>query len=104
MAKGHENLVPLNKRSKEVQRAIQEKGRQANKEKCQKRKTLREELLSLLEKGDTQSRISLAQLEKALAGDTKAFEVIRDTIGEKPTEKVENSGTQTLDISIKVME
>lgn len=104
MAKGHENLIPLNKRSKEAQREIQEKGRQANKLKIQQRKTLAEELLALLSEGDTQKRLSLAQLEKALSGDTKAYEVIRDTIGEKPTDKVENSGTQTLEVQIKVME
>ena len=57
------------------------------------RKTLKEELLLLLSDGDTQSRLSLALIEEALNGNkagsvTKAFEVIRDTIGEKPTEKI----------------
>ena len=32
--------------------------------------------------------IALKQMEKALDGDTKAFEVIRDTAGQKPVEKV----------------
>ena len=36
-----ENLIPLNKRSKRVQREIQEKGREANKEKQQRKKALR---------------------------------------------------------------
>ena len=59
------------------------------------RKTLKEELLLLLSDGDTQSRLSLALIEEALNGNkagsvTKAFEVIRDTIGEKPVDKVEN--------------
>ena len=85
-------------------RELQEKSVAKRKQNIAERKTLREELLSLLAQGDTQSRMSLAQLQKALDGDTKAFEVIRDTIGEKPTDKVENSGTQTLDINIKVME
>lgn len=31
----------------------------------------------------------LAQMKKALKGDTKAFEVLRDTSGQKPVEKVE---------------
>lgn len=83
-----QNLIPLNKRSKKVQREIQEKGRQANKAKIEARKTLREELLSLLEKGDTQNKLSLSLIEKAMTGDTKAFEVIRDTIGEKPKENI----------------
>ena len=61
------------------------------------RKTLREELLALLaadvtdKKGRTAQAnvaISNALLHKALKGDTKAFEIIRDTIGEKPVEKV----------------
>ena len=56
------------------------------------RKTLREELLALLKSGNTQSRLSLALIEKAMNGDTKAFEVIRDTIGEKPKDEVTLDG------------
>jgi hypothetical protein len=33
--------------------------------------------------------VTLALIEKAMSGDTKAFEVIRDTIGEKPVDKVQ---------------
>lgn len=83
------NLIPLNKRSKEIQREIQEKGRRANKQKCEERKTLKQELLLLLSQGKTQEKISLALISKALNGDTKAFEVIRDSIGEKPVDKVQ---------------
>lgn len=62
-----------------------------------KRRTLREELLALLsgditdKKGRTvqaQTAMSNAILKEALSGNTKAFEVIRDTIGEKPVDKV----------------
>lgn len=84
-----QNLIPLNKRSKKVQREIQEKGRKANKKKCEERKTLKEELLTLLSQGKTQEKMSLALIEKAMNGDTKAYEVIRDTVGEKPVEKVQ---------------
>lgn len=96
------NLKPI--KDSERARKLQEKAAEKQRENIARRKTLAEELLALLSVGDTQKRLSLAQLEKALAGDTKAYEVIRDTIGEKPTDKVENSGTQTLDINIKVME
>lgn len=99
---GTQNLKKIT--SSQMARELQKKSVEKRKQNIAERKTLREELLSLLAKGDTQSRMSLAQLEKALNGDTKAFEVIRDTIGEKPTDKVENTGTQTLDINIKVME
>lgn len=62
-----------------------------------KRKTLREELLALLSsdivdrKGRTvhaQTAMSNALLKEALSGNTKAFEIIRDTIGEKPVDRV----------------
>lgn len=43
----------------------------------------------LLSEGDNNRRMSLAIFERALNGDTKAFEVIRDTIGEKPKEEIE---------------
>ena len=56
--------------------------------KRRKNKEFRDELLALLNKGDTRKKVSIAILEKALAGDVKAFETIRDTIGEKPSEKV----------------
>lgn len=60
------------------------------------RKTLRNELLDLLtvmiEKDgvekSAQEAISSALVKRAIDGDTKAFEIIRDTIGEKPTENV----------------
>lgn len=65
-----------------------QKGGIASAKARQKRKTLKEELLLLLEEGDTQKSISLSLISKAMSGDTKAFEVIRDTIGEKPIDKV----------------
>jgi succinyl-CoA synthetase beta subunit len=66
------------------------------------RKTLKEELLLLLSEGNTQNKLSLALIEKAMNGDTKAFEVIRDTIGEKPTDKIEQSGELNNMITVKL--
>ena len=87
---GSDNLIPLNKRTKEEQRAITTAGGIASGESRRARKTLKEELLLLLSEGDTQKTVSVALLKKAMDGDTKAFEVLRDTIGEKPVDKVEN--------------
>ena len=56
------------------------------------RKTLREELLLLLSEGDIQNKISLALLKQAEKGNTKAYEIIRDTVGEKPKENINVSG------------
>jgi len=88
------NLIPFNERTESEQRAIAIAGGKASGESRRARKTLKEELLLLLSVGDTQQNVSVALIQKALDGDTKAFEVLRDTIGEKPTDKVE--ATQTV--------
>ena len=69
-------------------------------EKRAERKTLREGLLLLLSeelKKDgqptgktTQDAIIAGLVKRAVAGDTRAFEIIRDTIGEKPVERIAN--------------
>ena len=93
-----ENLVSLADRTTEEQRAIASAGGKASGEARRKRKTLKEELLLMLSDGETQKSVTLALIEKAMSGDTKAFEVIRDTIGEKPADKVETKQT-VLDMS-----
>ena len=89
------NLIPitsktareLGRRGAEVSNAVQKRA-----------KTFAEELRLLLEveiannKGQmvtTRKAISTALIKKALQGDKGAYEQIRDTVGEKPTEKVE---------------
>lgn len=85
---GTKNLKPLNTRSKEDQRKIRSAGGKRSGEVRRARKTLREELLALLSDGNTQNKISTALIDEALNGNVKAFETIRDTIGEKPVDKV----------------
>ena len=84
-----QNLKPLNTRTKSEQREIAKKGGKARAQKLKEQKTLKEELLALLAEGDTQKKISLALIKKALNGNVKAFEMIRDTTGQKPTDKQE---------------
>ncbi len=81
------NLKPI--RTKNEARAKGKKGGKKSGEVRRERKQLKEELLLLLSTGDTQKKISIALIEKALLGDIRAFETIRDTIGEKPTDKQE---------------
>ncbi len=83
------NLVSLADRTTEEQRKIAKMGGIASGESRRKRKTLKEELLVLLSEGDTQEKISLSLIKQALEGNTKAFEIIRDTVGEKPKEEIE---------------
>lgn len=85
-----DNLKPV--RTKEEARERGKKGGIKSGEVRRERKTLKDELLLLLATGNTQNKVSLALIEKALSGDTKAFEVIRDTIGEKPQDKLNISG------------
>ena len=92
-----QNLKPV--KSKKEARERGRKGGLASGEARRKRKTLKEELLLMLSDGDIQEKISLALINEAInrnnAGSvTKAFEVIRDTIGERPVEKVQ--ATQTV--------
>ena len=93
-----ENLVSLGDRTKEERQAIGRKGGIASAKARRERKTLKEELLLLLSTNDNNNKISLALLQKALNGDIQAFTTIRDTIGEKPVEKVE------ADVGIKKLE
>lgn len=92
--KGIENLKPVTKRSKEEAREISKKGGIRSGESRRERKKLKEELLLLLSEGDNNRKMSIAIFERALNGDTKAFEVIRDTIGEKPKEQIESTNIE----------
>ena len=80
------NLKPV--QSKDEARKKGRAGGIASGKARRERKTLKEELLTLLKTGDNQKKISIALLARALDGSTKAFEVIRDTIGEKPKDEI----------------
>lgn len=95
-----QNLKPI--RDSKRARELQEKAAQKQRENIAKRKTLKEELLLLLSQNNTQEKMSLSLITKALNGDTKAFEIIRDTIGEKPTDKIEQSGELNNTITVKL--
>lgn len=93
-----QNLIPQNKKSPEERSRIARMGQIASTEAKRRKKTFREAIEAILEKEvldkngnkiDLLTAISAKQIEKAGKGDTKAFEVIRDTIGQKPVERVE---------------
>lgn len=92
---GADNLVPL---TTEKAREVGRLGGIASGEAKRRKKTLRDELIALLETEDTQSRVSIALIQEAIVGNgsgsvAKAFETIRDTIGEKPTENMNLNAT-----------
>lgn len=91
------NLIPTTKRSKsEVRRNAAKGGRKSGEVRRQK-KLLKDCLDELLQKewenrqGEKMSgseAISVAVFKKALAGDIKAYEVVRDTSGQGVVQKV----------------
>ena len=60
-------------------------------------------MLLLLATGNNQNKMSIAMIEKAMKGDTKAFEVIRDTIGEKPKDQLQLEQDKPFEVNIKVV-
>lgn len=98
------NNENLRKLSTEEARKIGRKGGLASAKARQQRKSLKEELLLLLQNDDIQKKISVALIERAMTFDTmgnKAFEVIRDTIGEKPKEEIGVTGQLTYEQALK---
>lgn len=96
-SKGYDNLIPANKRSKEEVRRNSAKGGRKSGEVRRQKKLLKECLDELLEKewenrqGEKMSgaeAISVAVFKKALAGDMKAYEIVRDTSGQGVVQKV----------------
>ena len=90
MSKEDIKKFQFSKLSAERKKEIQEMGRQANKEKWEQKKLLKDLLEYGLgietEKGNNAVEITEALINKAKSGEVKAYEVIRDTLGQKPIE------------------
>ena len=107
-----QNLVPLESRSKEEARKIRSQGGKASVKVRRAKKSMRELckiVLSMpLGEGSTvdvediknlravagenisvEAAMILKQVQKALKGDTRAFESVRDTAGERPAQAVD---------------
>lgn len=93
----NENLIPTNLRSKEEVRRNASKGGIKSGQVRREKKIFQEAVLKALsakENGETVlDRGVIALCKRMLKGDPKAFELLRDTAGEKPTDKVEASVT-----------
>lgn len=91
-----EDLKPFNTLTEEEQKKLASKGGKKSVEVRREKRLLREELELLLEMMDKnnntiQEKICFALIKKASQGDTKAFEIVRDTIGQKPVERIETA-------------
>lgn len=94
----NQNLIPLNERTKSEQRAIAKKGGLASGESRRSKANLKMALERLLENnwldeatGETLTGaeiLALRLFEKAMKGNVKAFEMVRDSSGQKPVDTI----------------
>lgn len=91
-----DNLISLADRTEAERRAIATKGNEASLKSRRERKQLQKELLAILEDGDVRARVCTALVDKALSGDVRAFQILRDTVGERPLESVSLSASADL--------
>ena len=119
---GKDNLKPFGELTAEEQRAIAKKGGEASVKARRKKKAMRESLEILLEmklkngkecdvenvksfaelKGKNitvEQALLIAQIQKALKGDTTALTFIRDTSGQAPGQKLDITGAVPVVIS-----
>jgi len=105
-----ENLKPFNTLSKDERREIAQKGAEATNKKIKEKKLLKDTIQMFFESTptpevieqcanafgfnpkDLQEVITGGLIQKAMCGDAKAFEVLRDTAGQKPVDKKEITG------------
>jgi len=99
LANNEENLIGkgFDSRTTEEQRKIARQGGKASAEARRKKRDLRLALELLLEKemksanGETVTgteALTARLFKEAMSGNVRAFEVVRDTVGQKPVEKV----------------
>lgn len=90
-----QNLKPFSELTESEQREIRSKGGKASGKARRKRKEFKDALkialTVVMDNNKTVQEIGIeALMDRFMKGDLKAFELVRDTIGEKPTDKVEN--------------
>lgn len=90
------NLIPNSERSPSEVRENGKKGGQKSgevrREKRILRELLEEALLKKTKTGNKYIDITNALIKQAEKGNVKAYETIRDTLGQKPIDKIEHNG------------
>ena len=99
------NLKPLNTRNQSERKEIAKKGAATTNAKRKEQKTLAQLLLIALslpneETGETNEiAITNAVIKKAINGDVSAYTTIRDTIGQKPKDVIENINPPSINLN-----
>lgn len=114
--KSLENLKPFtSEQNRDLAKINGQKGGKASGEAKRRMKTFKEELQQLLqmeilnkngEKISTQQNINSALILKAAKGDVRAYEVIRDTLGQRPKDEKEvvvMSGDDGLKVNLEMV-
>lgn len=94
------NLVSLKDRTTEEQREIARQGGIASGKARKEKKLFREEIEKQL--GSSIADIIKATIEESKKGNIQASTFLRDTIGEKPTDKLEADLSQDITINIDI--
>lgn len=84
-----QNLIQNSERTPSQRKEQAKKAGIASGEARRRRRSLKEELLLMLSDPEVQEKLSAAIMKKGMDGDIRAFEVIRDTIGEKPKDVID---------------
>ena len=102
-----QNLIPLNKRTERERKEISRKGAIASNKKQAEKKTLRELLEIALNEGTKTDNdyvnITRALIKEASNGNVKAYETIRDTLGQKPKEELKIEQAKPFKVKIEVV-
>lgn len=113
-----QNLKSIGERTTKEQREITSKGGKASAKKRQQNKTFKEIINKFLDGQVTDERLKEQMVEfgfadkevsnkscavfalwkEAIKGNTRAFELLRDTIGEKPVEQIQNINPPVINI------
>ena len=97
---GQENLVPQSERTKEEQREIARKGGIASGKARREKKIFKEAIEKQL--GQSIDSMIESMIKQAKSGNVQAITFLRDTIGEKPTDKVEADVKSDVNINIEL--
>lgn len=88
-----ENLRPISSMDDFIE--LSRKGGIASGAARRERKRLRQELNEILKSDGVQEKVCTALVDRAMQGDTRAFSIIRDTVGEKPVDEISVTGQIT---------
>ncbi|GHU27573.1 hypothetical protein FACS1894152_4380 [Bacilli bacterium] len=108
MTTGIENLKPpINKRTTDEARRISQRGGKKSGESRNQKKLFKNIFETLFEKQykdqddntiTAKEIMALKIMKRAMDGDLRAFEIIRDTVGEKPVDRLANTDSEGNDL------